>query len=446
MKKLVFTAAVALSLAACSQQSDFDVEIPDASSKTMSVNRSADEAILIANQVLSAGDIASRGESYQKRATKVHAVLGDQSRSGCADTLLYAVDVENDGGFILVAAPRTIDPIMAIIDEGSYNAPENLKNEPYQETLEQIKANINRKAPITINPIERDTSKLPLIPSFYYDTIDIKRIHEPAVKIAWGQEWPENLYASNKKAGCIPVAIAQLLSYLQTTTRMNYTYTEHDVDSETIKWLILKRHKRSMSSQEFYGEHCVDCSMPGSYHQTIGRMLRQLGNDVYADYTYYDMPYGKEPVTLASPAYVEPTIRKYISKSPKVSGSTLAKLYNAIDTYGGAAVLGSFPPDSYIGHAWIADGSQYVDYQLIRYEFTPSLNPSDPKYTPVVEKSIKKKFIHYNWGDGGICNGWFNINATETDNAEEYDYDDISNNMDAEYQTGNSLLFWLYTK
>ena len=101
MKKLVFTAAVALSLAACSQQSDFDVEIPDASSKTMSVNRSADEAILIANQVLSAGDIASRGESYQKRATKVHAVLGDQSRSGCADTLLYAVDVENDGGFIL---------------------------------------------------------------------------------------------------------------------------------------------------------------------------------------------------------------------------------------------------------------------------------------------------------------------------------------------------------
>lgn len=201
-----------------------------------------------------------------------------------------------------------------------------------------------------------------------------------------------------------------------------------------------------MSSQEFYGEHCVDCSMPGSYHQTIGRMLRQLGNDVYADYTYYDMPYGKEPVTLASPAYVEPTIRKYISKSPKVSGSTLAKLYNAIDTYGGAAVLGSFPPDSYIGHAWIADGSQYVDYQLIRYEFTPSLNPSDPKYTPVVEKSIKKKFIHYNWGDGGICNGWFNINAIETDNAEEYDYDDISNNMDAEYQTGNSLLFWLYTK
>ena len=163
MKKVIFTAAVALSLAACSQQSDFDVKLPENASKTISVNRSSDEAILIANQVLSAGDIASRGGSYQKRATKVHAVLGDQSRSGSADTLLYAVDVEDNGGFILVAAPKSAEPIMAIIDEGSFCDPENFNNEPYQETLDQIKNYVASKNKIIL---EIDTTKVPLIPFF----------------------------------------------------------------------------------------------------------------------------------------------------------------------------------------------------------------------------------------------------------------------------------------
>ena len=69
---------------------------------------------------------------------------------------------------------------MAIIDEGSFCDPENFNNEPYQETLDQIKNYVASKNKIIL---EIDTTKVPLIPFFYRDTIDIRRTHEPAIKV-----------------------------------------------------------------------------------------------------------------------------------------------------------------------------------------------------------------------------------------------------------------------
>ena len=425
MKKVIFTAAVALSLAACSQQSDFDVKLPENASKTISVNRSSDEAILIANQVLSAGDIASRGGSYQKRATNVHAVLGDQSRSGSADTLLYAVDVEDNGGFILVAAPKSAEPIMAIIDEGSFCDPENFNNEPYQETLDQIKNYVASKNKIIL---EIDTTKVPLIPFFYRDTIDIRRTHEPAIKVAWNQKWPENIYTPNKVAGCVPVAIAQMLSAFEVPASINYTYPNHDIPNEFLNWSEIKKHKHSY----IYDNFCLECYTTASSHNTLARIIRQLGYLANADYS------DPEATKVDRGKYIEDIIYNLTSKRPYSKHQSLANLFSFINNNGGAAIVDFlFKNDSHIAHAFIADGTQYVNYQILRYEM------GNGGYEPVVEKEILTELIHYNWGWAGNCNGWFNLSSVTPMNAVEYDYPDEVNFTTNDFSK-ESIIYWYY--
>lgn len=443
MKKSLFTSLAALTLFSCSEQVEINDSLLINNTEQTSNVRSVSEAIHIADIVSRSSSIGSRSSIKPKYS--VHIIQSDISRSSYGDTLLYAVDYENDGGFVLIAAPKSVDPIMAIIDQGSFDDPENLENEAYQETLDAIKSSIASRIKLPYEPIERDTTKLPLIPSFYYDTIDIQTIHEPALEVAWSQVYPQNIYAPNKLAGCIPVAIGQLFTYLQPSLNINYTFPERDITGEVINWAALMKHKRSMSSLTVSGNHCVDCSVNDGSHNTIGRIIRQFGHDVDANYGYYPTPYGNEPVTSAYSSTIEPTIRKYTSTNPVKYGSTLSSLYNSLCSYGGVAIMGSRYEDDLVGHCWLADGVQYIDYRLIRYDYVSTIDQPG-KYTPVVVKSIQKQFIHYNWGDGGVCNGWFNINAIEVGNAVEYDYDDVSNISYDTYNTNSNLLFWIYKK
>lgn len=428
MKKLLFP-LIAIAIVSCSESIEVPNDSLNQSSCSQSKYRSVEDAIQIADKVLAAGNVGARSGAKLKNAAYAHIIIGDQTRSNESDTLLYALDTENGEGFVLVAASKGVEPIMAIIDTGSFSDSENQNNEAYQQTLELIKNYVSVNGSIGGGQFP----DRPLPPIFqlveYYDTVKVKRVHEPSVEVAWNQDWPENIYAPNKIAGCVPVAIAQTLATMEKPNNITYTFPNRDINSEILNWKEIKKHKRS---EDYYW--CDDCSASQSVHNTIGRFVREIGQQVDADYS-------SPVVTTAYTALSKPVIYKYTGVYPNSEGNSLESLYRNIDDNGGMAIVDYRVLNNYVdGHALIADGTRNIQYTITRHYLE---EPTSKDYITEVVKSEKTNLIHYNWGWGGNCNGWFNLNAVKPGNAVEYDYPDEINTSGHEFDK-NLISFWYY--
>lgn len=435
MKKLFYLIAATVLVISCSDDGLFNSEQTEKNPTKISLNRSVDDAISIAENILSSRGTISRSDiSIDKSA--VHVIDAPVSRSGSSDTLLYAVDMGEDNGFVIVSAPKTVEPIMAIIDKGSYNDPANLQNEAYQQTLDIIKNNVH-KAGIIDRPIEPDTFKLEIITDLavYWDTIDIRRLHQPTVEIALGSTWPENIFAANGKSGCVPVAIAQVLSVFEQPTSMNYTFNSRDINSETLNWSEIKKHKKS-SESDFIG--CDICSATHDTHQTIGRILRQIGQLAGSDYS-------NPEATSTFESRITPTVRQLINRNPDKYSTGLNNLFNELDSNEGVAIISAKnitnPADpSY--HSWIADATRHIHYCITRYKYDHIIK------NYVVDTNIvcqRSQMIHFNWGRSGRCNGWFNLGTLCMGEGVEYDFPNEFNGLPYNYDA-NTVQFWFYKK
>lgn len=102
--------------------------------------RTPQEAIKLVNS-LSSGDntFSQSGESkvIDKDALKV--IYNTTSRSESSDTLIYAVNYADNQGFVLVSANKSTEPILAIVDEGTFNEDRPKDNEPFEMFLNQAK-------------------------------------------------------------------------------------------------------------------------------------------------------------------------------------------------------------------------------------------------------------------------------------------------------------------
>ena len=111
----------------------------------------------------------------------VQPVKGSFTRSS-ADTVLYAVNFENEDGFALIAAKNDVEPLLALIDEGSFDSEENMKNSDFQNILYKTLLYASRPSPA----LASYTPPTPTLQPGYYDTIMPKPRREPLVKVKWG--------------------------------------------------------------------------------------------------------------------------------------------------------------------------------------------------------------------------------------------------------------------
>jgi len=298
--------------------------------------------------------------------------------------VVYVVNFDNNNGFAIISARRNIEPVLALIDKGSYSS-DIEQNMNFQYALEYLihyasYANkANREAPH------------PSINAVYVDTIFPHPKTEPIVKVAWNQHWPEGMFCPNKIAGCGPIAAAQILSALHLPNSMSYTYPEHDLSSENIDWTKLNKHVKSYGS-EIFCTTGVNCSMDVVSHNTIGRIIREIGHRAKAIYSSEETSTGY--YTIAS------IIESLTGKKPISEGNN---------------------PRS-----------------LIRYWAEGVVtDPNKPAQLVPSTLGTMSHYIHYNWGWGGNCNGYFLIDIFNPENAYEFDYsngnyspvDDLSYNL-----------------
>ncbi len=122
------------------------------------------------------------------------------------DTLIYAVNFSNDGGYALIGADKRTDPIFAIIDSGSFSNESIAGNPNFAYFLNAALG----KATYDIK--QNDSVKILNTRSIN----DYENVYGTAYSLMskWGQSSPYNKYCPNSyPTGCVATAIAQILSY-----------------------------------------------------------------------------------------------------------------------------------------------------------------------------------------------------------------------------------------
>ncbi|MDE7448708.1 MAG: C10 family peptidase [Paramuribaculum sp.] len=377
--------------------------------------RSSEEACTIALELFASENSGGRS-AEPKRVSKAIPIYNSMGRSQDSKLLYYAVDYENDEGFAIIAAPKSVAPVIAVIDNGSFEDPENLNNLPYQHTLLSISDYINRESQsptATILPFEK----------ILHDTLEVDKKNGPNVSVAWGQAWPENIYTSNCTAGCAPVAVAQVLSFFELPKSMYFNNSSNmPTSTEILDWADMKKHSRSTLSKVpsllDQNMHALSCECRN--HDQIGKVVRQLGEDMRANYVVDKT--GNNNHTSVASTNILPCLKKYLPNKTFTTITSVSSLQSSLLTKNSVAIINGTitkSNDSTFDHAWIADGAWTVGRRIRCY--MRFVEPE--RWEWVVISNTIVELIHYNWGFGGNCNGFFKKDVFNySDEDTQYDF------------------------
>lgn len=90
----------------------------------------------------------------------------------------------------------------------------------------------------------------------------------------------------------------------------------------------------------------------------------------------------------------------------------------------------------YTGHAWVADGYKYRTCQIDTYKVYPA-PLGEERWVLFKQTTSTHRYVHYNWGSNGDCNGFFSDTCFRLNQASEEagGYDNSgSNDINKEYR------------
>ncbi len=404
MKKQIVPLLLALAFFSCSQAEESIKEPNLSDSESVFSNvRTVDDAIQIAKMAVI--DETSKSRSA-RTVESVKTVVNHASR-GESDTLFYAINYADGQGFALISAAKHLEPLLALVDKGSYDDAQNANNDGVQMVMGQIMEYTQIPNEIK-EPIE-------IIPVPEPDTTFARPKTEPLVKVQWGQDWPEGALCFNGVAGCGPVAIAQVMTVMGLPKVINYTYPEKTIESESIDWEALKGHKHSRSfinDDIWIGNHLDNCDLPLNGHHTISRIVRQINYMT----VFNNSSFSTLDISLSA-------LKSLTGKSPIRQGSSMTALYNSIcNSNDRLALVKARRESDAVSHCFIADAIWEVGMIIRRYHVVQEWDPNKPNtgitYTDYGSIS---KYVHLNWGDNGYCDGYFLYNLFDQSKAYEYD-------------------------
>ena len=414
MKKIVLLWVLLLQVS-CSQQDNVELVCEDSVSNYQK-RRTLDEIIDIATYAASIGE---NSRSTSRKIKDIRIVSSSVSRS-LNDTLIYAVNYENNEGFALISALNTVEPILAITDQGEYGSAKSLSNPGMKHYISAAENYIASSA-------DRDViCKLSSIPQ-------INLIRPRLLNVEWGLKWPEGMFCPNGNPGCAIVAIAQVLSYFETPTELVLTYPEKDIDTLSLDWDELTGHRVSWNiactDTTAINAHYSSCNANQDIHYALGRLCRELGHRANAT---YGEDGGSSTYDFKSLALLD----SFIGNNA-VNPETIMPLEYYMER-GYIAIIRGTHEQGVTGHMWVADGyfeeKGTVYYGIVYDEETGT-------YKRVEFETLPVRYVHFNWGWGGDCNGFFNCGVYDTQQGKWYDYDS-DYDIDYSYDVG----FWLFKK
>lgn len=238
MKKILSLLLLVVGMASCSNNEDlFDsnskkTESTQVETFKVSPEEAKEELVGFLNKMGTSSLTRSTtnkniGEVQAIRNSFMDATTRSMSEEGDIDTLMYAINFADNQGFALVAADKRTSPVLAIIDEGSFNV-DSLSEDKDEGFLAFIDNAINMEK----EDIQNYSAQTRSMQTNGYV---VNTIYSPILHTKWEQQDVYGQYCPNGIAGCTVIATAQILSYFKNIGHVNWAYNG-TIGSSDLHW------------------------------------------------------------------------------------------------------------------------------------------------------------------------------------------------------------------
>lgn len=385
--------------------------------------RTPDEAVKIAEnawlRLLGDNNIQSRSSkgSIVDKNRPVEIISIPSSRgTNAEDTLLYIVNYIDNGGFAVVAAPKNVEYLLAVIERGNYDSNDinNVEREGFDMWLEdaksyvQIKSSSEKIDTVIIDPSVLDTIHKTQVKE-WNDTIVNSRVM-PMLPGCWGQgdirgknllSLAEGYYFSNGVCGCATLAIAEVALWKRFPDKVP-NFGESIQTPISINWDMLYRHKvcryQLESTTLGYWDDKDDfiCREYDKHdiHLQIANLCRFIG-------MLCDAQCGSDGTSVDKDKAL--SVAKNLFGRDKVSDSWMK--YNSDHLPGPNSIFVLRGENKALGgkHEWVSDGHVHLVYDHYMSTKADDYSVWETQYMGRHTTQLS----HYNWGWYGEFNGWF---------------------------------------
>lgn len=273
------------------------------------------------------------------------------------DTIGISFFSKNQDGFIILDSESKM-PIIA-----SDNSYMKFASSPlFQEIVENhgIVSKFNLDVPVESTIIER--------------TSVVDTTMPPLITTCWHQQYPFNIYApavANKKAGCTPVAIAQIMAYFRYPSLISLTFPDAPRDFLECSWDLQANHA------SFHDHDCIYCN-------NNGLLLREIGQLCHAVYS-----------SGGTAAWPHVRYLECLGYTGSESSSfDYTEIMDSLST-GYPSILCGYD-DNNNGHTWVVDGYNTQTITEITY-FVSKKSRREFCRTIYVGTCLH---FNYGWGEG----------------------------------------------
>lgn len=280
--------------------------------------------------------------------------MKEKMQSVLPDTMLYVVNFKDSKGYAIVAADTRLGGVIAIIEKGNYSPSDVIENDGLRFYMKMLCYYFEKYIAAKEVPITRSMNA-------YTEWVVTEQVG-PLTWTEWHQSDPYNrncptINGQKAPAGCVPIAIGQIMAYHHAPTSYNNNYYLWDDFGNPLETPTTTAGCNSVASliATLGSQTNVTYGLDGSGTS----FLNSLNGFEYMGYHY---------------EYVNPY--------------SLDLCWNEIDHSRPFFFSGH---DEESGHAWVVDG--YMVKERVNIS-----NPNDVQY---------QDYIHCNWGWGGSSNGFY---------------------------------------
>lgn len=400
-KFLIFSVALlttTLLCASCQKEdavvtSDVSTAVKSEVQASKNLHVSYKDAIQIATEAVAMLEGDAQTRSAVKRRvdlSKVKYHITPQTRSGeGGDTLYYVVNYADSAGFALVSTTRADgDPLIAVTEQGNFTPGEETGNPGFDMYISLLNDRPSPKPEGPTSPI--DTTFQGFGP--FYETVVMSESEvEPMLVVRWGQWYPYNEYSGHLTypAGCVAIALAQIMSYYEYPTSFIRTYDESN-SIQSLNWPAIKLYP-----------NILQCGL--NNQQSTAHLIREIGEKVGIQYG--NQGSGASETTVLDSLYLFGYSTDALLNDYRLNLVT-PELNNNRPVYMRGTQL-----DADSGHAWVVDGYYSRHEKLIEY-YETSMGGDR---TIMSETPISTNHLHINWGNHGKANGYYNAGVFDYD-------------------------------
>lgn len=374
MKKNPFILFICLLALSCGKSNLNETIIPTQPEELL---RSESEIRDIAMNSISIFSDNAGTKSSEKRISSIIPSSAGATKSELSSPVFYVVNFDDEDGFVIVGARSDSPEVIAYSDKGNYDG-EHSEIEAFNIYMNEIGRQLESGSSII---------DVPVTDHYQTFTRNSSENNSPLVSVAWHQHQPFNWYCSspfdnNVPAGCVAVAIAQIMSAYSYPASISLSYPNASTSSQTLDW---EEMKLSSHCTAVHTNSCVACTQ-------LATLLREIGNRVH-------MSYGAGGSGANSALYAQSTLASFGYKSSSYKDYSLSSVMSSLDAKHPVYIRASNSDNE--GHAWIVDGSKYTCTEKTTYLV------SNTSRTEVAREYVKNWYLHFNFGWGGSSDGYY---------------------------------------